>query len=109
MARRISDYRYKGYLLILEEDVDEYDRPFSIWKKSKAIFFAELGITATDQMLAMQDKTNVTRKISIRYDRNLVNHRKEYKVLIDEIEYTIERIYTDMPNERMELSLAYVE
>lgn len=109
MVKRISDYRYKGYLLTLAEDVDEDDRPITIWKKGNTIFFSELGITATDQFVFVQDKTNVTRKIAIRYDKNLVNHRKDYKVLIDDIAYTIERIYTDMPNERMELSLAYVD
>lgn len=106
--KRISDDRYKGELQELVEYIDENDRPKEDWVTKRVLFFSELGITANEQVLALQQKTELSRKIGIRYDPLLLLDRSSFHIKIGEQSYNIERIYTDMPNERMELSLSYV-
>lgn len=106
--KRISDDRYKGELQILEQYIDEDDRPQEGWVTKRVLFFSELGINANEQVLALQQKTELSRKIGIRYDPLLLLDRSSFHIKIGEQSYNIERIYTDMPNERMELSLSYV-
>ncbi|EHU8854514.1 phage head closure protein [Enterococcus faecalis] len=107
--KRLSDDRYKAELLHLEQTIDENDRPIKKWVKVRDLFHSELGITANEQFISAQEKSNVVRKIGFRYDPLLLLDRSEYRIKIGELMYKIERVYTDMPNERMELSLAYVK
>lgn len=106
--KRISDDRYKGELQELVEYIDENDRPKKDWLTKRVLFFSELGISANEQLISLQEKTELSRKIGIRYDPLLLLDRSSFHIKIGEQSYNIERIYTDMPNERMELSLSYV-
>lgn len=109
MKKRLSDYRYKAELSELRQTIDKNHRPKNEWIKVRDLFYSELGITATDQLVSAQEKSNVVRKIGFRYEPLLLLERSEYRIKIGELTYKIERVYTDMPNERMELSLAYVK
>lgn len=107
--KRISDDRFKGALMKLEQTIDDNDRPVETWVKKRDIFFSELGIKANDQVLASQAKTGLDRKISLRMDNDLMLDSVNFRIQIGALNYSIERVYTDVLNERMELSLAYVK
>ncbi|BCA84948.1 phage protein [Enterococcus saigonensis] len=109
MKSRISDYRYKGELQKLESYIDENDRPKEDWVKVRDIFYSELGISANEQFISAQEKSSVDRRIALRFEPLLMMDRALYHVKLGELSYNIERVYTDLPNERMELSLAYVK
>ncbi|WCG32807.1 phage head closure protein [Enterococcus dispar] len=108
MKGRISDYRYKGELQKLDSYIDEYDRPVEGWVRVRDIFFSELGISANELFISAQEKSSVDRRIALRYEPLLMIDRSLYHIKIGELSYQIERVYTDLPNERMELSLSYV-
>nr|DAI94937.1 MAG TPA: Putative head tail adaptor [Caudoviricetes sp.] len=107
--KRISDDRYKGELQELVEYIDENDRPKEDWLTKRVLFFSELGISANEQLISLQEKSEISRKIGIRYEPLLLIDRSNYHIKIEGNSYNIQRVYTDMPNERMELSLAYVK
>ena len=107
--KRLSDDRYKAELLESKTTIDENDRPINEWVSVRDIFYSELGISANEQLISVQEKSNVVRKIGMRYEPLLLLDRTKYHVKIGELNYKIARVYTNMPNERMELSLAYVK
>lgn len=98
---------FSGELLKVVSSVNEDDRPIKIWENVRKIWFEELGITANDKYLSQQAKTDVVYKIGIRRDISITE--KENHIRISGVNYLITRIYTDRPNNRMELSLNYVD
>jgi SPP1 family predicted phage head-tail adaptor len=71
------------------------------------IFYEDLGITSTEKYLAVQAKTDVVKRIRIRYDSKIT--QKGNRVRVDGTDYKITRIYADKDNGYEELSLDYVD
>ena len=67
----------------------------------------DLGITAQEKYLSQQAKSDVVRRIKIRWDKEITE--KLNGVRIAETDYSITRIFTNVENREMELSLAYVD
>lgn len=99
--------KWKADLLDIENDVDEDDRPKVVYSKKREIFYEELGVTAQEKYLSKQAKTDVVRRIKVRWDKSITE--KLNAVRIDSVTYNITRIYTNMDKREMELSLAYVD
>lgn len=102
----LNRMKRKAELLTITQDVDENDRPVTIYKRTRDIFYEELGVTSQEKYLSQQAKTDVVRRIKVRWDESITE--KYNAVRIDSVTYNITRIYaTD--HRGMELSLAYVE
>lgn len=99
--------KWKADLLSAKEGKDKNDRPATIYKKVRDLFYEELGVTAQEKYLAKQAKTDVVRRIKVRWDKTITE--KFNAVEIDSVKYRITRIYTNPDKREMELSLAYVE
>ncbi len=105
--KQTNNLRWKAELLDLEEGLDLNDRPTVIYKHKRALFYEDIGVTAQEKYLSMQAKTDVVRRIKIRWDKSITE--KLSAVKIDDVNYNITRIYTDTDKREMELSLAYVD
>lgn len=105
--RQINNLRWKAELLDIKESQDINDRPVTIYTKKRTIFYEELGVTAQEKYLSQQAKTDVVRRIKVRWDKSITE--KFNAIRIDNVSYRITRIYTDMDKREMELSLAYVD
>lgn len=99
--------KWKADLLSVKEGKDKNDRPATIYEKVRVLFYEELGVTAQEKYLAKQAKTDVVRRIKVRWDKTITE--KFNAVEIDSVKYRITRIYTNPDKREMELSLAYVE
>lgn len=99
--------RWIADLYLIEETVDDYDRPVVNRSKKRKLFYQDIGVTAQEKFLSMQAKTEIVRRIKIRLDRSITE--KDFSVKIGETMYNIQRIYTDSDKREMELSLAYVD
>jgi len=107
MTEITNKLKYIGTLLELGSDVDEDDRPVQMWLPSRQIRYEEIGTTSSEQYLAMQAKTDIAMRIMVRYDKRITT--KLSRIQIGEIKYKVVRIYSERPEQRMELSLAYVD
>lgn len=105
--KQTNNLRWKAELLDIEESQDIDDRPVTIYTAKRIIFYEELGVTAQEKYLSQQAKTDVIRRIKVRWDKTITE--KHSAIRIDEISYRITRIFTDRDKREMELSLAYVE
>lgn len=105
--KQTNNLRWKAELLDLEEGLDLNDRPTVIYKHKRSLFYEDIGVTAQEKYLSMQAKTDVVRRIKIRWDKSITE--KLSAVKIDDVNYNITRIYTDTDKREMELSLAYVD
>nr|DAZ50031.1 MAG TPA: head closure knob [Caudoviricetes sp.] len=105
--RQTNNLRWLAELLTIENGVDEDDRPNVIYTLKRKLFYEELGITAQEKYLSQQAKTDVVRRIKVRWDKSITE--KLNAVRIDSVTYNITRIYTNMDKREMELSLAYVD
>lgn len=99
--------KWKAELLDIEQDTDENDRPVTNYNFKRDIFYEELGVTAQEKYLSQQAKTDVVRRIKVRWDKSITEKLNALK--IDSVTYNITRIYTNMDEREMELSLAYVD
>ncbi|MGN2261570.1 phage head closure protein [Lactococcus lactis] len=107
MKKQINNSRWKAILMSISNDeLDENDRPQTIRKKKRDIFYQDIGITAQEKYLSKQDKTEVVRRIKVRWDKTITE--KDSGIQIDSVDYSIERIYTNVDSREMELSLSYV-
>lgn len=107
MKKQINNSRWKAILMSISNDeLDENDRPQTIRKKVRDIFYQDIGITAQEKYLSKQDKTEVVRRIKVRWDKTITE--KDSGIQIDSVDYNIERIYTNVDTQEMELSLSYV-
>lgn len=107
MKKQINNSRWKAILMSISNDeLDENDRPQTIRKKVRDIFYQDIGITAQEKYLSKQDKTEVVRRIKVRWDKTITE--KDSGIQIDSVDYNIERIYTNVDTREMELSLSYV-
>ncbi len=93
--------------MTIKNGQDEDDRPTVIYELCRKIFYEELGVTAQEKYLSQQEKTDVVRRIKVRWDKSITE--KLNAVRIDSVTYNITRIYTNMDKREMELSLAYVD
>ncbi|KRN31632.1 hypothetical protein IV36_GL001756 [Liquorilactobacillus mali] len=91
---------------MLKNTVDEDDRPVQGWGLDRIVHYMDLGITSTEKYLALQAKTDVIKRIRIRYNKSIT--QKNNRIRIDGIDYKITRIYEDKDNGYEELSLDYV-
>lgn len=105
--RAINKLRWKAKLLVITEGVDEDDRPYTKYEEKRDLFYEEIGTTAQEKYLGLQAKTDVVRRIKIRFDKTVTE--KSNAIRIDSTDYLITRIYTNMEEREMELSLAYVD
>lgn len=108
MAKRFTNnLKWQADLLLIEPGKDESNRPIEKYTKVRKIYYADIGITAQEKYLSQQAKTEVVRRIKIRWDGRITE--KDYAIEIANVNYRITRIYTDMGSREMELSLAYVD
>lgn len=99
--------KWKAELLDIEQALDLNDRPVTFYKCKRVLFYEDIGVTAQEKYLSQQAKTDVVRRIKIRWDKSITE--KLNAVKIDSVTYNITRIYTNMDTREMELSLAYVD
>lgn len=99
----------------LTQTTDDHDRPQTSRETVRTVWYASLGIYASEKYLSAQAKTEVDKRIAIR--RTLSINEHDYGIRITKkmadgkaitTDYNITRIY-DADNDRLELSLAYVE
>lgn len=107
MKRMTNNLNWKADLMTTWETTDRDDRPVIVREKKRIIFYMDLGITAQEKYLSQQAKTDVVRRIKVRWDKEITE--KLNGVRIAEIDYNITRIYTNVETREMELSLAYVD
>ncbi|MCU7356811.1 phage head closure protein [Enterococcus dispar] len=108
MAKRFTNrIRWKGQLFSISQAVDENDRPVTAYELERAIYYEELGITAQEKYLSKQGKTEVVRRIKVRWDNAITE--KGSAIEIKGVKYNITRIFTNLDAREMELSLAYVD
>lgn len=105
--RQTNNLRWVGELLSIKEEKDANDRPAVVYMYGRKLFYEELGVTAQEKYLAKQAKTDVVRRIKVRWDKTITE--KFNAVEIDSVKYRITRVYTNPDKREMELSLAYVE
>lgn len=105
--RQTNNLRWKAELLNIEVALDLNDRPVTVYKSKRNLFYEDIGVTAQEKYLSRQAKTDVVRRIKVRLDKSITE--KFSAVRIDSVIYKITRIYTDMDKREMELSLAYVD
>lgn len=99
--------KWKAELLEIKNGLDLNDRPATIYITKRSIFYEERGVTAQEKYLSQQAKTDVVRRVKVRWDKSITE--KFSAVRIDSVTYRITRIYIDRDNREMELSLAYVD
>lgn len=99
--------KWKAELLDIKTELDLNDKPVTIYTSKRLIFYEELGITSQEKYLSQQAKTDVVRRIKVRWDKSITE--KLNAVKIDSVTYNITRIYINMDEREMELSLAYVD
>ena len=107
MKRMTNNLNWKADLMTIWETTDRDDRPVIVREKKRMIFYMDLGITAQEKYLSQQAKTDVVRRIKIRWDKEITE--KLNGVRIAETDYSITRIFTNVETREMELSLAYVD
>lgn len=107
MANLTNKLRWKAQLLALGSAVDDDDRPIQMWLPERDLRYEEIGVTATEQYLAAQAKTQIALRILVRYDKRITQKRNRVK--IGEDVFKLVRVYTERDDDRMELSLAYVD
>lgn len=106
MKKQTNNLRWKAELMDISSSLDEQDRPIIQRVKKRDIFYQDIGTTAQEKYLSMQAKTDVVRRIKIRWDNTITE--KNNGVRIAEIDYNITRIFTNSDTREMELSLSYV-
>ncbi|MBO0467929.1 phage head closure protein [Enterococcus plantarum] len=99
--------KWKAELLDIKESQDINDRPVTTYTSKRSIFYEERGVTTQEKYLSQQAKTDVVRRIKVRWDKSITE--KFSAIRIDDVSYRITRIYTDMDKREMELSLAFVD
>ncbi|MEB5918971.1 phage head closure protein [Enterococcus innesii] len=104
--RQTNKLRWKAKLLDIVETVDDRDRPVTEYQENRDLWYQDIGVTAQEKYLSQQTKTDVVRRIKIRLDKSITE--KLSAVRIDSVAYNITRIYTNVDDREMELSLAYV-
>lgn len=104
--RRTNNLKWKAELMRINNGKDDKNRPLEIREKIRTLFYADLGIAAQEKFLSQQAKTDVVRRLVIRWDKSI--NEKTNGIRIDGIDYNITRIFTNMEKREMELSLIYV-
>ncbi|MCV2499599.1 phage head closure protein [Melissococcus plutonius] len=107
MSVTLNQMKWKAELYKYETIIDDDDRMVKTNKKVRNMFYMELGITSQEKYLSKQAKIDVVRRIRVRLDKSIGETLNTIR--INEINYKITRIYTDMDKREMELSLAYVD
>lgn len=105
--RQTNKLRWKAKLLDIVETVDDRDRPITKYQEKRDIWYQDIGVTAQEKYLSQQAKTDVVRRIKVRLDKSITE--KLSAVIIDSVTYNVTRIYTNVDDREMELSLAYVD
>lgn len=105
--RMTNKLKHRANLLVRTETVDESDRPKVGWTVKRVLNFEELGVTATEKYQSLQAKTDVVKRIRIRYDPTITQLKS--RVEIAGKPYLITRLYVDADHEYMEMSLNYVD
>ncbi|WP_394898634.1 phage head closure protein [Enterococcus gallinarum] len=105
--RQTNKLRWKAELMDVIETVDDRDRPITEFQKKRLLWYEDIGVTAQEKYLSQQAKTDVVRRIKVRWDKSITE--KLSAIRIDSVTYNITRIYTDVDKREMELSLAYVD
>ena len=106
MKKQTNNLRWQAELMVISSSLDEQDRSIISRIKKRDIFYQDIGITAQEKYLSLQAKTDVVRRIKIRWDNTITE--KNNGVRIADIDYNITRIFTNSDTREMELSLSYV-
>ena len=97
--RQTNNFRWRAELLDIKSGTDENDRPTTVYEFKRS--------TSQEKYLSQQAKTDVVRRIKVRWDKSITEKLNALK--IDSVTYNITRIYIDPDTREMELSLAYVD
>lgn len=106
MGKTTNQLQWKAELLKVTQIKDKNNRPKTEANLVRELFYSDLGVTAQEKVLSLQSRDEVVRRIKIRWDRKITE--KDHRIKIDSIEYRIVRIWTNVVDREMELSLAYV-
>ncbi|MGI6154434.1 MAG: phage head closure protein [Enterococcus lemanii] len=104
--RQTNNLRWSGNLMAKQQIKNSNDKIITTYTKTRILRYEEIGTTATEKYQSKQAKTEVVKRIKIRFDKSI--NEKTNAVEIDSILYDITRIYSKQGKE-MELSLAYVD
>ncbi|CAI3386964.1 phage head closure protein [Enterococcus cecorum] len=108
MKRQVNRLKFVARLLVYKETTDpETDRPIKDYIFEREIRYQNMGVTATDKIIADRETNDVVKKIEIRMDRKIEDNQKIYRIEIRDKKYNIERIYTREEDKVMEVSLSY--
>ncbi|WP_061777182.1 phage head closure protein [Levilactobacillus senmaizukei] len=107
MTRLTNHLKHRAKLLSLVQSVNEDDLPIDKWQESRVLNYQSLGVTATEKFQSMQAKTDVVKRIRIRFDPKI--DQLESRVMIAGKPYLITRLYVDDDRNFEELSLNYVD
>jgi phage head-tail adaptor, putative, SPP1 family len=107
MKKQANNLRWKADLMNISSSLDNHDRPIIARVKKRDIFYQDIGTTAQEKYLSMQAKTDVVRRIKVRWDDTITE--KHNGIRISDVDYNITRIYTNSDKREMELSLSYVD
>ena len=87
--------------------VDDDDRPITIFEKKRKLFYDPLAITTEEKYLSQQNKKEVVKRIEISMDRTIEEIGSRIEILGTMFQIT--RIWHNEQDKKMELSLAYVD
>ncbi|WP_461213866.1 phage head closure protein [Lacticaseibacillus sp. GG6-2] len=102
-----NQLRWVAKLLSLQSTVDADDRPVQKWVEKRSLYYADIGITATEKYLAQQSKQDVVLRVMIRRDTSITQAGN--RIRIKGVDYKITRIYEIPGDQTMEVSLDYVD
>ena len=104
--RQTNNLRWSCKLMIKKQEKDSNDRVITTYQEIRKLRYEEIGTTATEKFQSKQARTEVVKRIKIRFDKSITE--KSNAVEIDSVLYAITRIYSKQGKE-MELSLSYVD
>lgn len=106
-AALTNQLKWIAKLLTLDSGTDANDRPKQNWVEKRSIYYSDIGITSTEKYLSQQNKQDVVLRILIRRDTSITQSGN--RIRIRGVDYKITRIYEIPAEQRMELSLDYVD
>ena len=105
LNQHLNRLKYNASLEKIVQTKDEYDRPITAYQEVRILKYGPMGITTSDKDLGATIQNDITHKIECRLDYDVVDYESNHRVVIRGIRYKIARIYVDVANRRMELSL----
>ena len=94
--RQTNNLRWKAELLDIKTGTDGNDRPTTIYEFKRLIFYEELGVTSQEKYLSQQAKTDVVRRIKVRWEKSITEkltaHLYESRCKRNGVEFSLCRL-----------------